>query len=261
MEDVLSAGDYTVVATYMGDENFNSNTTLASFNVEKEPVIIPIASEFSDITIGDDLSINIVLKDENGDVIANAPITYVVNGTAGTTTTAADGSFTINAVNGAKVEIKYAGNETILPTNLTLTFNVPVGPVVVKTDTHFNIPGNAITINGYAVDTKAGEKGIPYATELLDANGKPIEGAKIQFGVNNKIYKRTTNENGSFTPYNLDMIRAGRYTMAFSFGGDDNYNSTFAVVCVDLDKKPITIKASAKTYKASVKNKKIHCNS
>jgi hypothetical protein len=135
-----------------------------------------------------------------------------------------------------------------------LTFNVPVvPPVVVKTDTHFNISGNAITITGYAVDTKAGEKGIPYATELLDANGKPIEGAKIQFGVNNKIYKRTTNENGSFTPYNLDMIRAGRYTMAFSFGGDDNYNSTFAVVCVDLDKKPITIKASAKTYKTSTK--------
>ena len=35
-----------------------------------------------------------------------------------------------------------------------------------------------------------------------------------------------------------------------------NYNSTFVVVCVDLDKKPITIKASAKTYKASVKIKK-----
>ena len=40
------------------------------------------------------------------------------------------------------------------------------------------------------------------------------------------------------------------------FGGNDKYNSTFAVVCVDLDKKPITIKASAKTYKASVKTKK-----
>ena len=52
------------------------------------------------------------------------------------------------------------------------------------------------------------------------------------------------------------MVRAGRYTMAFSFGGDGNYTGTFAVVCADLDKKPITIKASAKTYKASVKTKK-----
>ncbi|MBQ2831100.1 MAG: adhesin, partial [Methanobrevibacter sp.] len=44
--------------------------------------------------------------------------------------------------------------------------------------------------------------------------------------------------------------------LAFSFGGNDQYNSTFAVVCIDLDKKPITIKASAKTYKASAKTKK-----
>lgn len=49
MEDVLASGNYTVVATYMGDVNFNSNTTLVSFAVEKEPVIIPVASEFSDI--------------------------------------------------------------------------------------------------------------------------------------------------------------------------------------------------------------------
>ena len=52
------------------------------------------------------------------------------------------------------------------------------------------------------------------------------------------------------------MVRAGRYTMAFSFGGDDNYTGTFAVVCADLDKKPITIKASAKTYKVKTKTKK-----
>lgn len=57
-------------------------------------------------------------------------------------------------------------------------------------------------------------------------------------------------------PYHLDMRTAGRYTMAFSFAGDDKYNSTFAVVCVDLDKKPIKIKASNKSYKASAKSKK-----
>ena len=242
--------------TYIGDENFNSNTIFATFVVEKKPVIIPIASEFCEITIGDDLSIYIVLKDENGNVIANAPISYVVNGTAGTTTTAADGSFTIKAVNGAKVDIKYAGNETILPTNLTLTFNVPDVPVVVKTDTHFDIPDRTITINGYAVDGPANEQGIYYATTLLDANGKPVSNVYMEFAVNNKIYNRTTYENGSFKPYKLNMIRAGRYTMAFNFAGDDNYTNAFACVCVDLDKKPITIKASKKTYKIATKTKK-----
>ena len=256
MEDVLSVGNYTVVATYVGDNNFNSNTTSASFAVEKQPVIIPKASEFSDITISDDLSIYIVLKDETGNAIANAPISYVVNGTAGTTTTAADGSFTIKAVSGAKVDIRYAGNEAILPTNLTLTFDVPDVPVVVKTATHFDIPDRTITINGYAVDGPADEQGIYYATTLLDANGKPVSNVYMEFAVNNKIYNRTTYENGSFKPYKLNMIRAGRYTMAFNFAGDDNYTNAFACVCVDLDKKPITIKASAKSYKVATKTKK-----
>ena len=91
---------------------------------------------------------------------------------------------------------------------------------------------------------------------MLDANGKPVSNVYIEFAVNNKIYNRTTYENGSFKPYKLNMIRAGRYTMAFNFAGDDNYTNAFACVCVDLDKKPITIKASAKTYKVATKTKK-----
>ena len=52
------------------------------------------------------------------------------------------------------------------------------------------------------------------------------------------------------------MVRAGRYTMAFNFAGDDNYTNAFACVCVDLDKKPITIKAPAKSFKVATKTKK-----
>jgi hypothetical protein len=68
--------------------------------------------------------------------------------------------------------------------------------------------------------------------------------------------QNATNENGTFDPYKLNMVRAGRYTMAFSFAGDDNYTSAFACVCVDLDKKPLKIKAAAKSFKASAKTKK-----
>ena len=91
---------------------------------------------------------------------------------------------------------------------------------------------------------------------VLDANGKPIKGVPINFAVNNKIYNKTTNDKGGFDPYKLNMIRAGRYTMAFYFAGNDNYTGAFASVCVDLDKKPIKIKASAKSYKAATKTKK-----
>ena len=252
----VEAGNHGVVVVYSGDETHAPVHEASSFKVDEELVVVPRASEFGEITIGDDQSVSLVLKDEDGNPIANAQIIYVVNGETGNVTSDGDGKFTIVGEDGATITVNYAGNETILGTNLTLKLSSPVVPVVVKVATLFNISNRAITINGYAVDVNAGEEGIYYATRLLDANGKPLSNVYIEFAVNNKIYNRTTYENGSFKPYRLNMVRAGRYTMAFNFAGNDNYTGAFACVCVDLDKKPITIKASAKSYKVSTKTKK-----
>ena len=170
--------------------------------------------------------------------------------------TAKDGSFVIEAMPNSPVSIDYAGDNTTEPTKTSITIKEYDAPVPVKLTSEFNITNRAITITGYAVDGPAGEQGIYYATELLDENGNPIKNVYIEFAVNNKIYNRTTYENGSFKPYKLNMVRAGRYTMAFNFVGDDNYTNAFACVCVDLSKKPITIKASSKSYKATTKTKK-----
>jgi hypothetical protein len=228
----------------------------ATVETNKTEPVVQKSSEFGEITISDDQSISIVLKYSDGNVISDAPITYTVNGAAQSTTTDKDGKFTVKGENGAVITINYVGNDNITGTNTTLKLNNVVVPEVVKVAAQFNISDRAITLNGHAVDSPAGEQGIYYATTLLDTNGKPISNAYIEFAVNNKIYNRTTLENGSFNPYKLNMVRAGRYTMAFNFAGDDNYTNAFACVCVDLDKKPITIKAPAKTYKAAAKTKK-----
>ena len=228
----------------------------ATVETNKTEQVIPKSSEFSEITISDDQSISIVLKDGDGNVIADVPIVYTVNGSVQTTTTDKNGKFTVKGENGAVITINYVGNANITGSNTTLKLNSPVVPEVVKIASQFNISNRAITINGHAVDGPAGEQGIYYATALFDANGNPISNVYMEFAVNNKIYNRTTYDNGSFNPYKLNMIRAGRYTMAFNFAGDENYTNAFACVCVDLDKKPITIKASAKSYKVPVKTKK-----
>ncbi len=246
----MKAGDHSIVVIYEGDD-----THSASFTSQKVSVKV-LATEFTDIVISDDLKIKVVLVDEEGNPVSNATVIYSIAGVNKTAVTQADGSFVISGENGAEIIIDYAGDNLYLPTNTSLKIANIEPPVVVQIKSRFNITGNSITINGYAVDTKAGENGIAYATQLLDINGNPISKVKIQFAVNDKIYNRTTNENGSFTPYNLNMVRAGRYTMAFSFAGDEKYESTFAVVCVDLVKKPIKIKASNKSFKASSKTKK-----
>jgi hypothetical protein len=233
---------------------FNETLGHAFANESATIKAIQQTSAISEITVNDDLSISAVLKDSEGNPIANATINYAVDGVNATVVSDETGAFTVNVTANSNITIEYPGSENIEPVTLSLTMG-DVGSKN-KLASQFNITNRAITINGYAVDGKAGEQGIYYATSLLDEKGNPIANAYIEFAVNNKIYNRTTNENGTFDPYKLNMIRAGRYTMAFHYDGDDNYTSAFACVCVDLDKKPLTIKASAKSFKAAVKTKK-----
>ena len=249
----ISAGNHSLVVIYEGDEVYDAAHFSSVFNIPEKTALI--ASEFSEIIIGDDFAVTMVLKDINGNIIANVPIKYTIDNVLSNTQTNGKGLFSIVGKPGASISVVYEGNNKFSATNTTLILNNQVVPSVVEVSTHFNISGGVITVKGYAVDTKAGEEGIYFTTQLLDVNGKPVKGVPIQFAVNDKIYDRKTLDDGSFTPYKLNMIRAGRYTMAFFFSGTDGYLPAFASACVDLDKKPITIKASAKTFKASAAKK------
>lgn len=250
----LSSGNHSIIVVYDGDDTYAPSHNSSSFNVPQTG-IVPIASEFRDITVNDDLTISFVLKDKNGNVIANAPVSYTIDGVVSSKNTDSEGSFAVPSKDGVAISINYDGNGTFRGTDLKFMFNGHNVPVVLNIASRFNIPNRVITINGYAVDAKAGEEGIYYSTNLLDAEGNPIKGSNINFAVNNKIYNRTTDEKGDFSPYKLNMIRAGRYTMAFYFAGDDSHTPAFACVCVDLDKKPVSIKAFDKTFKASATKK------
>jgi hypothetical protein len=246
----VTAGNHSVVVVYSGDDTHDSAYKAISVSVKVLP------TEFTDITISSDLNISVKLVDETGKGVANAVIEYAVGNVTGKVITGADGSFVIAGATNVTINIKYAGNASLLGTNTTLKIDDIAPPVVVQVESRFNVTPGKNTFRGYAVDTKAGEKGIAYATTLLDVNGNPIANVPIQFGVNSKIYNRTTYENGSFYPYHLDMVRAGVYTLAFSFAGNENYTSAFAIVALNLAKKPIKIKASNKSFKASAKTKK-----
>jgi hypothetical protein len=244
--------NYLRGAKYIGDESV-ANATLAEVyrnTPSRTPSVISITEVSGDFTVTG------VLKDIDGVVLPDQEIVYSFNGTNGTVKTDENGTFVLANLSNGEINLAFDGETHFVPANATLTLKDISPEAPVKVDSQFNITGGVITLKGYAVDTKAGEEGMYYATELLDANGNPIADAKIQFAVNDKIYNRTTKENGSFTPYKLNMNRAGRYTMAFYFAGNDNYTGAFASVCVDLDKKPIKIKASNKSYKASQKTKK-----
>ena len=242
----VSAGDHSIVAIYSGDENHAPSYSVSDFTVADY-----IATKFTNITVMQDLNVTAVLVDANGNAIANAIINYAVGNVSNSTVTGADGSFTIAGVSGEVIEFNYAGDNTYLATNTSIKFE-DMTPEMLTTQ--FNIT-NGYRLQVYAVDYKAGERGAFFDVLLTDANGKPLANQTVFFAINGWVHNKTTDENG-VAHLQINLQDANYYTCAPCYLGNTSYNATFASAMLEVVKKPITISAAAKSYKATAKTKK-----
>ena len=152
------------------------------------------------------------------------------------------------------MDILFAGNEGADPVNATLTMK-DVAPTSVRVGTQFNVT-SGFALDVYAVDYKAGERGAYFNALLTDANGNPITGALVQFGINGYVHNKTTDNVSGVASLQINLQKANDYTCAFVFLGNETHNATFVSAMIHVNKKPITISAAAKSYKATAKTKK-----
>jgi parallel beta-helix repeat protein len=108
-----------------------------------------------------------------------------------------------------------------------------------------------------AVDTKTdGRIGEYFTVTLKDSQGKAIAGKAIQIGFNGQVYDRVTDENGQ-AKLQINLKAAGTYTFAVAYLGDDQYNGSFIVAKIVVNKQKGSLTVPAKTYKASAATKSI----
>lgn len=105
------------------------------------------------------------------------------------------------------------------------------------------------------VDVQAGEKGRFFTVLLTSNDGNPLSGKLVKIGFNGVTYNVTTDVMG-FAKVQINLAKAGAYTFAVGYLGDDRYDATFDVFTVKITKKPTSITANAKTFKAKAKTKK-----
>ena len=237
----ISAGEHSVVVVYDGDDTHAPFHKTASFNAEV------LESKFENLT-ANEKSIEGILVNSLGDIIPNAVIIYKVNGVEANVTTDKNGYFSFNVAYPATVEIAYAGETFILPTNITITLND-----LAHQRQATSILGNDFT--QYACDFYVRERGGDFRFQLVDGKGNPIANKSIYVGYNGVTLNRTTDENG-FAWVQINLKNAGLYTFVVVFLGDDDYNASMAVHKITIKKKTTSISASAKSYKATVKTKK-----
>nr|WP_295160588.1 Ig-like domain-containing protein [uncultured Methanobrevibacter sp.] len=240
------SGIHGIVVIYEGDEIHTSSYGMSNFTVANY-----IATEFTNITIMEDMNITATLVDADGNPISFASVDYSVGNASNDTVTGPDGSFTIAGMSGEAIAISYAGNNTYLATNTSIRFN-NASPKMLATQ--FNVT-NGYRLEVYAVDYKSGERGAMFDVLLRDSNGSPLANQSVLFAINGWVHNKTTDSNG-IAHLQINLQDANYYTCAPCYLGNTTYGATFASAMLDVVKKPITISAAAKSYKATAKTKK-----
>ena len=219
-EDVLKDGNYTVIATYMGDSRFNTNVTSADFTISTPakpdinitlPDIVPGESSVVDVALpGDAAGTVFVLVD--GKEVSSAPVT---NGSAKVTIPE------LTAGNHT-VEVKYSGDAKYA--SITKTSSVNVSKV--------DVPANSTSIK---ITLDVGSKSPKFNITLPnDAKGYVV------ISINGIDYFASV-ENGTAI-VNVPSLAYGSYNVNVTYSGDDKYNSLIKNTTAKIPKPKLTAK-------------------
>ncbi|MBQ9026269.1 MAG: Ig-like domain repeat protein, partial [Methanobrevibacter sp.] len=192
----LASGNHTVSVTYTGDKKYAPANSTQTVEVELKESIV--SQDLTKVERAPDRFAATFL-DENGNPLANANVTFDVNGAVYTRTTDANGesSIAINLI---------AGNYTITLTN-PATGEVKTNNIVVLS----RFAEDADLVKYYRNDSQ-------YVLKLLDDDGNPAKAGEIvTYNINGVFYNRTTNATGH-VQLNINL-QPGEYVITAIYKG------------------------------------------
>ncbi len=225
-EDVLEDGNYTVIATYMGDSRFNTNVTSFDFTIstpEKPDVNITIP----DIVPGESSVVDVDLPSD-----ATGTVSVLIDGKEVSSTTVTNGSAKVTVpeltAGNHTVEVKYSGDSKYASISKTSSGNVS------KVD----VPANSTSIK---ITLAAGSKSPKFNITLPnDAKGYVVISIK-------GIDYFATVENGTAI-IKVPSLAYGSYSVNVTYSGDDKYNSLMKNTTAKIPKPKLTAKSIRISY-------------
>lgn len=208
--------------------------------------LAPVQNPDIDLDL-DGTLLTVTIRDSQGQPIANAPFTIDVNGEKSNECTDSNGQYKVNLLGNVNVKLVYTDSNGV-KTSASLIANIVLDG---RKSTHIFYEDMVTT----AIDTDIdGRNGKYFKIILRDDYYTPIAGKSVQFGFNGKIYNKTTDKDG-MAQLQINLKRYDIYTFAVCFLGDDDYNGSFAVAKITVNKQKASLTVPAKTYKASAKTK------
>ena len=207
--DNVVVGDNNVTVRVV-DETISAQPVNDSFTADKQDTELSL-EYIEPTTVGDNANIEGQLVDDEGNPIADAPITVTVDGKDYPTTTDENGNYEVlvpvDKVGELPVNVAFAGDDTYNPVNVYSSVLVePVDAVI-----NVEVPENA-TVN----------KPTDITGSVTDEEGNPLPNVPVNVTVNGKTYPTTTDENGTFK-VPVDNIVPGTNNLTVTA---DNENTT-----------------------------------
>ena len=193
----LAAGTYDFTAAWAGNDNYNAVGDSGKFSVAKVDSIIDVA--VSDIKVGEDAVISVKLLSD-----ATGSVTVTVNGKDYTETV-------VNGVANVKVAdlkagtydvaVKYSGDNNYNAAVATSSFTVSKVDSTMDVTVNDIVFGGDLTVDAVLPDDATGEV-------VITVNGEDYTAA-----IENGVASVTVSD-----------LKAGDYTVAVKYTGDNNYN-------------------------------------
>ena len=168
----------------------------------------------------------VTLKDSNGNAVANAQVTIVLNGAKKVLNTNANGQATL-AIPSNLVPKTYSASISFDGDANYLKSTASAKVIVKKAN---------VKLTAKKATFKAKKKSKKYSVVLKNNKGKAMKKVKLTLKVKGKTYKATTNAKGKAT-FNLKKLtKKGKYTAKVTYKGDKYFNKSVKKVKITVKK-------------------------
>ncbi|MBQ6351157.1 MAG: Ig-like domain-containing protein [Methanobrevibacter sp.] len=239
----LIKGDYTAEISFEGSDNYAKATGSAKITVTEIGTKLITPSRIISVANGiSGYDYQFILKDENGNALADKEVSVSFNGKTQTVTTDENGWGTATVKAGAQgtynVEVTFAGDDSYSPITQTATIKL------IKEKTSFIAPDRVVYVQQMS-------RGYTYSAILKDQNGNALANKKVLFIFDGKKQVVMTDENGWAT-VKLTAVTAGTQTVTIKFAGTAScYYETSTTKTIKIVREQTKLIVPDKTFTVS----------
>ena len=216
----LQTGEYTIIASYNGDNNYYASNTTYELNVTQKRSILTV--EIDDAGLNDRVVARINLNSTEGDLISDRITLKIADKSYSIFVNNGKSSFVIGKLSEGNYSFQasYEGNENFSKSSCE-------GKFIVR-DTLLNVNLTAKDVVKYY---KGSEQLIIY---LKSESGKAIVGGTIHVKLNGKEFEISTDSSGKAV---LDLnLPSGNYVALIFFNETDRYRSASTNASINISK-------------------------